>query len=47
MEAIKECETVTFDRKEIRDQAMKFSEEEFRKNIIEFIKEKYSKMEAL
>lgn len=47
VEAIKECETTTFDKKEIREQAMKFSEEEFRKKIIEFIKEKYNKMEEL
>lgn len=33
---------MTFDKKAIRDHAMKFDEAEFRKKIMEFVKEKYS-----
>lgn len=36
-DAILKCETMTFDKKEIREHAMQFNEEEFRRKILEFV----------
>ena len=41
-EAILKFETMTFDKKEIRQNALKFDEKEFRRKIKEFIEEKYN-----
>lgn len=42
--AIKKFETMSFNKQEIRQHALKFDEKEFRKNILEFV-EKISKAE--
>lgn len=42
MESIKEFETLSFDKNEIRNHALKFSEENYRKQIIDFVNEKYN-----
>lgn len=39
--AIEKLETMKFDKELIREHALKFREEEFRKQIIEFVNKKY------
>ncbi len=41
MDAIKKFESMTFDQNEIRNHAMKFDEENFRKQILEYVNKKY------
>lgn len=45
--AILKSEDMNFDKKTIRDHAMKFDESEFRKKIMDFVKEKYSERKQL
>lgn len=42
MNAIKEFETLKFDKNEIRNHALKFSEENYRKQITDFVNKKYN-----
>ena len=41
--AIKKFETMKFDKEVIREYALKFREEEFRRKIIDFVNQKYEK----
>lgn len=41
MEAMSKFESMTFDKNEIRNHAMSFDEENFRKQILEYVNKKY------
>ena len=43
IEAVKEFEKLEFNKEEIREHALKFSEENFRKEIKNFVKQEYEK----
>ncbi len=45
--AIKKLENMKFDKEQIREHALKFREEEFRKQIIEFVNKKYDEFNKM